>query len=472
MNIENVINILNKLQITGISDDTRYLEPNDAFVCRKGKHYQGSDFVIEAILKGAKAIITEKQIEAVTVPVILCDNIEKNFEKLLNGIYGKSWQNVKLIGITGTDGKTTTATIIKFLIGLSFSCGYIGTNGIRYNGIKTVTQYTTPPLCLLIKTLTKMANADIPYCAMEVSSEGIINNRLETIRFHSAVFTNLSHEHLNTHITMENYFQAKAKLFNKLYSDGLAIINNDSPYGHRIKHSRLTTFGIENISDWQALKINIKSTGMTFDLKTPNGIIKNIKTNMMGKYNIYNIMAAIIAATDNCIPLPKILRNLKNIPEIPGRMELITGNENFKVYVDFAHTPNALKEVLFSLKRPNNRLIAILGSAGGKDKTKRPEMGKIACDIADYVVFTSEDPRNENPEDIIQDMTSTTDKKNYEIILNRKTAIKKVILQAQAKDVIIITGKGNDRYFEQNNNIYSYSDITEATKALQARKNK
>ncbi|MCK9537237.1 MAG: UDP-N-acetylmuramoyl-L-alanyl-D-glutamate--2,6-diaminopimelate ligase [Bacilli bacterium] len=471
MDISSVLKQLKKLQINGVSDDTRYLEPNDAFVCRQGKNYRGSDFIIEAVLKGAKAIISEIPMETVVVPVILCDNIEKHFEGILTAVYGSPWENINLIGVTGTDGKTTTASIIEHLINQVYSCGYIGTNGIRYADISRPSKYTTLPLCLLIKTLQKMKQKNIVYCALEISSQGLIDNRLEPMEFSIAVFTNLTHEHLDTHKTMENYFQAKIKLFKKLKPDGLAIVNIDSPYGYRITHPRLVTYGIDNICDWQALNIKGYKNYTVFDLKTPNGIIKNLKINMTGKYNIYNSIAAIISAAESKVPFSKIVKAISNIPKIPGRMELLTKNENFKVYVDFAHTPNALRAVLTSISDAKNRVTVVLGAAGNKDKTKRPEMGEIACTNADYVIFTSEDPRNEDPLDIIKEMISTTDKKNYEIIINRKKAIREAIFRAQANDIIIITGKGNDEYFEQNNRIYIYSDIIEATNALKERKN-
>ena len=472
MDISTILKQLKKLNINGASDDTRYLEPNDVFICRKGNNYHGNDFVIEAVLKGAKAIISETPIKTVVVPVILCDNIEKHFEGILTGIYDSPWERIKLIGITGTDGKTTTASIIEYILNQVYSCGYIGTNGIRYDDINVPSKYTTLPLCLLAKTLKKMEQKNISFCAIEVSSQGLIDNRLEPVEFHTAIFTNLTHEHLDTHKTMENYFQAKLKLFKKLKPDGLAIVNIDSSYGYRINHPRLVTYGIDNICDWRAFNIRGFKKYTIFDLKTPNGIIKNLKINMTGKYNVYNCIAAIISATECRVSFQRIVKAISNIPKIPGRMELLTKNENFKVYVDFAHTPNALRAVLTSLKNTENHITIVLGAAGNKDKTKRPKMGEIACTNADYVIFTSEDPRNENPVDIIKDMMSTTNKKNYEIILNRKTAIREAIFRAQANDIIIITGKGNDEYFEQNNQIYCYSDIIEATKALKERKNK
>lgn len=470
MDAFNISRELKKLNINGLADDTRYLEPGDAFICRKGKNYNGHDFVIEAVFKGAKAVISETPIETVVVPVFLCDDIEKCFGTLLTEIYGAPWENVRLIGITGTDGKTTTASIIEHLFNRVWSCGYIGTNGIRYSGVSAESNYTTLPLCHLVKTLKKMELKNIAYCALEISSQGLVDKRLEGVEFDIAVFTNLSTEHLDTHLTMENYFRAKAQLFSKLKPEGLAIVNIDSPYGHRINSPKLITYGIDYISDFRALNIKKEGGGVRFDLKTPDSFIKNIKTNLTGKYNVYNAVAAMVCARERGLPWEIIIKAIGEIPKIPGRMELLTKDENFQVYVDFAHTPGALRAVLMSLKSKSGRIIIVLGAAGNKDKSKRPEMGKIACTYADHVIFTSEDPRNENPSAIIKEMTRATAARNYEIIINRKTAIREAISRTKAGDIVIITGKGNDKYFEENNKVYAYSDIAEVRKALGERK--
>jgi len=470
MNIEKILKTIEELNITGISSDTRYLQKGDLFVCLQGNNYSGSDFIIDATLKGAKAILSETKINAATIPVIIDNNIDKNLDILLSKFYDYPFREMEMIGITGTDGKTTTASIIEYLLNQKYKCCYIGTNGIRFLDRTNKTRYTTLPLCLLMKTLRMIADKNIRYVSMEVSSQGLVDNRLESIEFDVAIFTNLSHEHLDTHKTMDNYFLAKMKLFEKLDPKGLAIVNGDSPYSYRIKHPNKVTFGIDNICDYQALNIKHLKKYTSFDLKIPDGILKNIKVNMNEKYNMYNILAAIVVAINYNIPIPILYNSLLTIPKIEGRLELITTHEKFKVFVDFAHTPNALKEVLTSLKKDKTHLTVVLGSAGGKDKTKRPEMGQIACTIADYVIFTSEDPREEDPLDIINDLTSLVITTNFEIILDRKSAIKEAITKAKDNDIIIITGKGNDTYFEIKNEVHSYSDITEVINILNSLK--
>lgn len=466
MEVEKILKKIEKYQITGISDDTRYLEPGDLFVCVDGDYYSGNNFVIDATIKGAKAILTEKKLVATTIPVITTTDIKKHFDLLLSKFYDYPFREMQMIGVTGTDGKTTTSSIIEYLLNQKSTCCYIGTNGIRYLNEFLKTRYTTLPLCLLMKTLRRVADRNIKYVSMEVSSQGLVNNRLEGIEFDVAILTNLTHEHLDTHKTMENYFLAKKKLFDKLDSRGLAIVNSDCPYSYRINHPNLVTYGIDNVSDYQALNIRFQKKYTIFDLKTPNGILENLKVNLFEIYNIYNVIAAVIVAMYYGLPIALIYKSLLTIPKIEGRLELLTTDENFKVYVDFAHTPNAIKQVLSSLKREQTRLTIVLGSAGGKDKTKRPEMGQIACDLADQVIFTSEDPRLENPNDIIHDLTKNVNSNNYRIIIDRKEAIKEAIFSAQEGDIIVITGKGNDNYFEINNQVYPYSDIAEVMNVL------
>lgn len=470
MNVEKVLQKLRELNITGISDDTRYLNPGDLFVCLNGNNFHGSDFAIEATHKGAKAILSETKINATTIPVIQVTNIRKNLDVLLAKYYDYPFREMQMIGITGTDGKTTTASIIEYLLNQKYKCAYIGTNGIRTDSLNEKSNYTTLPLCQLMKVLRKFANQNIRYVSMEVSSQGLVNNRLESVEFDVAIFTNLTHEHLDTHKTMDNYFLAKMKLFEKLDKRGLALANGDCEYSYRIKHKNLVTFGIDNVCDYQAINIRPQIKYTTFDLKTPNEVIKDIKVNSLEKYNLYNIIAAIVVALHYKVPIDLIYKALVTIPKIEGRLELITTDEDFKVYVDFAHTPNALKQVLSSLKEKSKTLKVVMGSAGGKDSTKRPLMGQIATDIADYIYFTSEDPRNENPVSIINDLLSDVKRKNYEVVLDRKSAIKKAIMEANTQDTIIITGKGNDNYFEVDNIVYPYSDITEVINNLEQRK--
>lgn len=458
MKVREIIKILKKYQIVGISDDTRYLVEGELFICYDGNSYNGIDFIDQAIKKGAKAILASEPILNCSVPTIIVDSIKEIMYPLVAQFYRFPWKKIRLIGVTGTDGKTTTATYIEFLLGQKYDVAYIGTNGVRFHNQHLQTNYTTLPYCLFVKTLSMLVKNKIEYVCIEVSSQGLVNMRLHNIEFDVAVFTNLTHEHLDTHITMENYFNAKCMLFKQLKSRGIGIVNIDCPYAERIIRKNIT-FGINNSAHIQALNINYFDDKVKFDLLINDRLIQNIHANISETYNIYNVLPAIIIALRYGLLLKDVVNAIKILPKIEGRLQLVSTNEPFKVYIDFAHTPNALKELLTNLKiKTTGRLIVVCGSAGHKDKSKRPLMGQIATSIADYAIFTSEDPRNENPKDIINQMISNISTYNYEIIIDRFLAISKSISIAKPGDIVIVTGKGNDDYFEINNNKFKYSD--------------
>lgn len=469
MSLKKILHELEKLNITGISDDTRYLQEGELFVSRKGNKDSGENYLEEAVKLGAKVILSEEK-HRLPVPVVVAKDIEKIFPELLFRFYDYPQYELRLIGVTGTDGKTTTASIIEHLLNQNYNACYIGTNGIRHSDYFEKTKYTTLPLCLLVKRLRLLADMNIRHVVMEVSSQGLINKRLEGIEFEVAIFTNLTHEHLDTHKSMENYLQAKQLLFSKLEKNGLGIVNIDSPYGKYFQSKKLLTYGIKENADFQAYNIRESSKFTSFDLKTPEEIWEDVRINLFGTYNVYNALAAIATALHFKIPKATIYKALQTIPKIEGRMEIVTTSEPFTVYVDFAHTPNALQEVLSWLKTRHPRILLVLGSAGGKDKSKRPLLGKVATTLADVVFFTSEDPRFEKAEDIISDLIEDVKNENYEIIIDRKEAILAAIMSAKEGDAVLIAGKGNDDYFEENGKIQSYSDIEVAEWALSERK--
>jgi len=468
MTLNKILQKLEKLKITGISDDTRYLQTGELFVARRGQKDSGLNHVREAVALGAKAILAEAEMDA-EVPVIVAD-VEKVFPELLFRFYDFPQNELRLIGVTGTDGKTTTASIIEHLLNQNYNACYIGTNGIRHGGQREKTKYTTLPLCLLVKKMRLLADKNIRHVVMEVSSQGLINKRLDGIDFEVAVFTNLSHEHLDSHGTMENYLEAKKLLFSKIERGGIGVVNSDSPYSRHFQVKKLFTYGIKEKADFKVLNIRESSKYTSFDILTPEGLWEDVRINLFGTFNVYNAVAAIITALHFKIPKQTIYSALKAIPKIDGRMEVITRDEPFTVYVDFAHTPNALKEILAWLKTKHERIVLVLGSAGGKDRSKRPLIGAIATEFADRVIFTSEDPRFEKPEDIVSDLLRDVKKSNYKVILDRKEAIRYAIHNAAPGEAILIAGKGNDDYYEENGIIHPYSDAEVAEVALAERK--
>lgn len=456
MKVNKIIKLLKKLQITGISDDTRYLDAGNLFICKKGTKYNGLNFIHEAISKGAKAILTEEDILLDNVVVIKVNSIQKVFYELIAKFYRYPWKKLKLIGVTGTDGKTTTASYIKHLLGND--CAYIGTNGIVYYDKIIKTSYTTLPYCLFVRTLYELQKANIKYVSLEASSQGLINNRLYGINFDVAIFTNLTYEHLDTHKNMYNYFQAKLILFKQLKKNGLAIVNRDSKYSNFI-HVQKVTFSIQTNADYQITNIVNKSDYLEFTLLSKNNQPTIYQTNVFESYNLSNLLAAIIVAKHFKVPNETLKEKIIQMPSVAGRLQLVSTDLPFKIYIDFAHTPNALYEVLKNLRsKTNGRIIGVCGSAGEKDKYKRHLIGQVATNNADYVIFTSEDYRSEDPYDIISQMISLVKTNNYEIIIDRKKAIEKAIKIAKENDIVIVTGKGNDEYFETNEGCFKYSD--------------
>lgn len=462
MLLKDIYNKEYNLEVTGIQTDSRFVKPGNLFLPLSGGTFSGEEFIIEAITKGAIAIITNKQYNNLTVPVIVVENPEKELMKILNLLYNKPFNNITLIGITGTDGKTTTSTLTSYLLNNVTSCANIGTNGIIYNKEVLDNIFTTPPLCENYRLINEFVKKGIDYATMEVSSQGIKNNRIKNILFDYAVFTNLSHEHLDTHKTMHNYFLTKLKLFKQLKNDGIMIVNKDDFYSKFFeKYNNVIYYSIYTPSDYHALHIRYYKNHTVFDLKTKDFMLENLRINRCEEYNIYNILPAIIIALKEGININLLYELLLELPIIPGRLEKVPVKSNFDVYIDFAHTPNALLNVLKTLNRKKKqKLILVCGAAGNKDKTKRPLMGNIANDYADYTIFTSEDPRCENPLDIIKQMTKSIDisSAKYEIIINRKDALAHALKIANKDDIVLITGKGRETFFEENNKIYPYSD--------------
>lgn len=451
------------VEIKGIASFNTDVEKGFLFLTLPGKNYSGVEFINDVISRGASCIVTNEKnnIYSSSVPVIYCKDEFKELERILNIFYNDICNKIKLIGVTGTDGKTTISTLTSFILSEKYLSGVIGTNGIHCPFFDEETPSTTPTLSKTYSILNKFLTHNITHASMEVSSEGILNNRINTLLFDYAIFSNLSCEHLNTHKTMNNYFNTKFKLFNQLKPGGLAIVNKDDNYSKYFESlENVIYYSLFTPSDYQAINIRYFDSYTVFDLVTPNGIMKQLKINRTEEYNIYNIIPAIIISQLEKIDNISIYNALLELPQISGRMEKIPVSYPFDIYVDFAHTPNGLKNMLLNIrKKTRKKLILVCGAAGHKDKIKRPEMGRYATEFADTVIFTSEDPRDENPLDIISDLISNTHHNNYEIIINRKEAIDRAIMLAKKNDIVVISGKGKENFFEQNNIRYQYSDF-------------
>ncbi len=341
------------------------------------------------------------------------------------------YKKIKIIGVTGTNGKTTTTTLLfKLFRKLGYKTALISTVVNQINEKTYKTNYTTPPSVLLNKFLKKAARNGVQYVFMECSSHGIHQNRIAGINFTGGIFTNLTHDHLNYHKSMEQYAEAKKKFFDSLSPEAFALSNLDDTYGQYM------------LRDTRARKF-------FYSLKRPADFKKNIETKLIGQFNKYNVLAIYAAATLLAVQKDRVERVLKNLEAPKGRMEQVRSKTGKLGIVDYSHTPDALEKALRTIKSTykNRKIITVVGCGGNGDKTKRPIMGKIAVDLSDYVIFTSDNPRNENPQEILKNITSKLREKNkYESIENREEAIKKALHLAGKRSIILVAGKGHEDY--------------------------
>ena len=385
-------------------------------------------------------------------------------------------KNLKLIGVTGTNGKTTTTTLIRHLLNdTHYNVGLIGTISYQYNDISIKASRTTPPALELQKLIRTMKDAGINLIIMEVSSHALNQYRLGSMKFDMAVFTNLSEEHLDCHKTMDGYFSVKKKLFiDHIKKNGKTVINIDDSYGKKLCGQLIgteqITYGYSTAS--QNRIISIKSTLKDSIIKiiTPNGNIFST-CSLIGKYNSYNIAAAVLVALNLKLSTDHVIDRLSQFYEVSGRLQRLTTSDKINIFIDYAHTEDALENVLQTLKRlcRNNKLIVVFGCGGNRDKTKRGKMGKVVSEYADKIYITNDNPRNEDPHQIISQIVGgLPSKTNCEIIADRKNAIESAIKNATLNDTIIIAGKGHEEYQEFGNKKIHFSDTEVALNAVKS----
>ena len=455
-------------EIYGITANSKSVRKNYIFVAIKGKQNNGMKFINEALSNGACLIVTDQMVLK-NYPHIRVPNAKKEYIRLLQLFYHYH-HDIYTVGITGTDGKTTTASILNHIFETANRSAYIGTNGIQYLGKNIKIRHTTPTPDLLYQAYNTFKKHHINDMIMEVSSEGILDGRVENLAFDGAIFTNLSHEHLNAHKTMYNYLKTKAQLFSKLNKDGLAILNSDDFYAHyltKYTKAKIVTYGMDS-GIYQAKNIVLGFTASSFDVYYKGYFLSHFHLPLFGKYNIYNALAAIAYAHELGIDLNYIIKAISTLPKIEGRFMTFTSKNKITGIIDFAHTPNALENLLLNLREfKKGNIITILGAQGEKDKTKRTEMGKIATTYADISIFTSEDPKNENLFGILYDLTTDLKNKEYYLTLSRKEAIYLAARLAKPNDIILITGKGNEQYEQVLSFKFNHNDFTLLKKALE-----
>jgi UDP-N-acetylmuramoyl-L-alanyl-D-glutamate--2,6-diaminopimelate ligase len=441
--------------VKGITCNSKKVLDNFIFVAIKGTHVDGHGFIQEAIDRGAKIIVTQSTVHSLQstkkIVFIKVNDTRKALAKLAAEFYGHPSKKIKVIGITGTNGKTTVTYLIEALLKeAGFAPAVIGTVNYRFKERTIPSQNTTPGPCELQSLLADMVKENIDYCLMEVSSHALSQDRTEGINFHSAIFTNLTQDHLDYHKTLENYFQTKAKLFQDISPNAFVVINNDNEYGRRLKElihsSEIITYGIEHQADVMARNIKCDISHTEFILTAMKKKI-NFKTSLIGRHNVYNILASFTWTFKEGLDLAVVKSSLEKFDFVPGRLERIKCKRGFSVFVDYAHTEDALTNVIKALRDVSDkRIIVVFGCGGERDRTKRPKMGYVACELADYVIITNDNPRCEEPEEIIKDIRRGIRKNNYFILPDRKEAIKKSLSLAKAGDIVLIAGKGHENY--------------------------
>ena len=443
--------------INDIKINSKEVLKNDLFVCTKGVTKDRNDYIDEAIKNGAVAIVTNKKIKT-SVPVICVDNPNKELANICSKYYDYPESKLDLIGITGTNGKTTVAEIIKDIIGNE--CGYLGTNGIISSKFNEKIRNTTPDADRLFKYFDMFLKANCKYVSMEASSEALLHNRLNNIMFKVGVITNITEDHLNVHKTIKSYVACKQKIIEHIKKDGVLILNTDDKYYKETKkkaNCKILTYGKKE-ADLLIIsyKEYINKTDITLKYK---GKLYNIVSPLLGEFNVYNLCAAILVLIALGKSIEEIINKLNRITIPSGRMEFINSKKDYSIIIDYAHTPDAFNNIYnFLNKVKTGRIITVTGSAGGREHEKRKEMGKIILNNSDYCIFTMDDPRNEDVNSIIDELVSGTNKTNYERVIDRSMAIKKALDIANKEDIVLIAGKGDDNYMAIGDKYLQYSD--------------
>ena len=441
------------VEIRNLMADSRKKCPDSIFFCVKGMMFDGHRFVEQAIANGAKVIVHSEPVDytASDITYIRVKDVTAVFNKVADAFYGYPSHKLTMFGVTGTNGKSSIACLIRNLMNGIAPTGYIGTIAIEYGSVKMPPLLTTPDIDDLHGILHDMVEAGMKCCSLEASSIGIEQGRVDSVDFDVAIFTNLTHDHLDYHGNIENYFQAKKLLFDHLKPEGIAITNVDDPYGLRITadcKGQVYTYGIDHSADYQVLKYKLLKDRTQFTLKCFDKEYE-LETNLVAKFNLSNLLAAIAALHAKGVAIEAIMDGLKKIPQIEGRVERIDCGQDYNVIVDFAHTPDGIEQLCrfaSAITPQESRIIAITGSAGKRDTAKRPIFGQLLDKYTDMIILTEDDPRNEKPLDICNEIASGIAGTPYLIIEDRYQAILQAVQIAEKNDTILILGKGDEKF--------------------------
>ncbi|MBA4372393.1 MAG: UDP-N-acetylmuramoyl-L-alanyl-D-glutamate--2,6-diaminopimelate ligase [Thermodesulfovibrio sp.] len=454
--------------IQGLSYDSRTTQPGDLFVALPGGHVNGHDFIPQAIEKGAVAVMYQGQgvsckgQEKTGTAFVRVADSRKALAIAANNFYARPSQGLHLIGVTGTNGKTTTTCLIKSILEQwGKTVGLIGTIQHMIGHEAYASIHTTPEAPEFQQLLQRMRAAGCTHAVAEVSSHALAQQRVEATVFRTVVFTNLTQDHLDFHKTMEDYFLAKAGLFSRLLSDdGQAVINYDDAYGRRLweEGRRGYSYGLDAAADIRAEDIRNTPAGLKFSVCI-QGRIYPAESSLIGLHNVYNILAAIGAGLAVGVPMEVILMGISSAGNVKGRFERVDVGQPFLAVVDFAHTEDALERTIQTARAlTEGRVITVFGCGGDRDRGKRPRMGEVATRLSDLVVITSDNPRSEDPGAIIRDIEAGAVRKNYLVEPDRKKAILLAVQQTRKEDLLLIAGKGHEEYQETGGKKQNFSD--------------
>ena len=446
--------------------DSRKIKQGDVFIALEGSIVDGHTFISKAIENGAKTILVEKDVDKVEgINYFLVDGLREKMGIIASNFYGYPQNQLKIVGVTGTNGKTTTTYILESILGEK-NVARIGTVEYKIGDEIIPAPNTTPSSLEIIKICKKALEKNIKYLIMEVSSHGLDIGRVNMLRFEVGIFTNLTLDHLDYHKTMENYYLAKRKLFDLVKDKKNSIINIDDEYGKRyLEYTNGISYGIGQ-GDIQGEIKQITREGQEVTIKIFEKEYK-INLRLLGRYNLSNLLGAIGAVKTLGLSDEEIISKIPLIHGAPGRFEPVKIDRDFTVIVDYAHTGDALENILKSINEfKTNRVITVFGCGGDRDKTKRPIMGGIAEKYSDIVIVTSDNPRTEDPEEIIKDIVVGLTKENHTIEIHREKAIEKAISLAEKNDIILIAGKGHENYQVIGREKIHFDDKEEVIKAI------
>lgn len=459
------------VEVRGLAEDSRRVRPGDLFFCVKGFRQDGSTYARAAIASGAAALVVEGQaLKGFSVPQIVVRDSRRALARAAHDYYGDPSREVKVIGVTGTKGKTTVTYLLRSILKAAGQrTGLIGTIAYETGRRTYEASNTTPSALTIARLLAEMREAGCRWCAMEVSSHALDQGRVEGIRFAGAVFTNLGLDHLDYHKTFAAYFGAKKRLFTRFPSVRARVVNADDPWGRRLLRAlgrRARSYGISTPARYRASELWVAPRGLRF--KTQG---RELSAPLTGVFNAYNVLAAVAVLRELGFPWEALRRGLARAQAVPGRFETVDEGQDFTVVVDYAHTPNALEEALKTARElaGESRLISVFGCGGDRDRTKRPVMGEISARLADLTLLTSDNPRSEKPAAILREIlrgVPTSARPRVFTEPDRRKAVRMALKEARTGDLVLIAGKGHETYQIAGRRRAHFDDREEARKVL------